>query len=170
MWFKGQNRNKGECGDCSRFSCSEKLGRKVFSIRAGGLTHQMDPGADFRMPEMQYLFRPLFPHLPFALPTGQSHLDGSFPALLASLAKLDVLILDDWMRDPISAPNAQDLLELLDDHFGCVSTIVASPTPRWAILSSTGSFTMPTAFHCLAILKENYVETGPCRTPDVQYL
>lgn len=59
----------------------------------------------------------------------QSHQDGSFPALLASLAKLDLLILDDWMRDPISAVNAQDLLEVLDDRFGRVSTLVASQVP-----------------------------------------
>ncbi len=45
---------------------------------------------------------------------GQSRQDGSFPALLASLAKLDLLILDDWMRDPISTTQAQDLLEVLD--------------------------------------------------------
>ncbi len=59
----------------------------------------------------------------------QSHQDGSYPALLASLAKLDLLILDDWMRDPITAPNAQDLLEVLDDRFGRVSTLVASQVP-----------------------------------------
>ena len=59
----------------------------------------------------------------------QSHLDGSYPALLASLAKLDLLILDDWMRDPITAPNAQDLLEVMDDRFSRVSTIVASQVP-----------------------------------------
>lgn len=59
----------------------------------------------------------------------QSHLDGSYPSLLASLAKLDLLILDDWMRDPISAANAQDLLEVLDDRYGRVSTLVASQVP-----------------------------------------
>ncbi len=59
----------------------------------------------------------------------QSHLDGSYPALLASFAKLDLLILDDWMRDPISAANAQDLLEVLDDRYGRVSTLVASQVP-----------------------------------------
>jgi DNA replication protein DnaC len=59
----------------------------------------------------------------------QSHLDGSFPALLSSLAKLDLLILDDWMRDPISAAQAQDLLEIFDDRFGRVSTLVASQVP-----------------------------------------
>jgi DNA replication protein DnaC len=49
--------------------------------------------------------------------------------LLASLAKLALLILDDCMRDPITAPNAQDLFESLDDRFGRVSTIVASQVP-----------------------------------------
>jgi hypothetical protein len=33
------------------------------------------------------------------------------------------------MRDPISVPNAQDLLELLDDRFGHSSTLVASQVP-----------------------------------------
>ena len=60
---------------------------------------------------------------------GQSRQDGSFPALLASLAKLDLLILDDWMRDPISTTQAQDLLEVFDDRFGRVSTLVASQVP-----------------------------------------
>ncbi len=59
----------------------------------------------------------------------QSHLDGSFPVLLASLAKTDLLILDDWMRDPISASETRDLLKILDDRFGRVSTLVASQVP-----------------------------------------
>jgi DNA replication protein DnaC len=59
----------------------------------------------------------------------QSHLDGSYPALLTSLAKLDLLILDDWMRDPLTVANAQDLLEVLDDRYGRVSTLVASQVP-----------------------------------------
>ena len=59
----------------------------------------------------------------------QSHLDGSYPTLLASLAKLDLLILDDWMRDPLTASEARDLLEVFDDRFGRVSTLVASQVP-----------------------------------------
>jgi DNA replication protein DnaC len=59
----------------------------------------------------------------------QSHQDGSYPTLLSSLAKLDLLILDDWLRDPISTVNAQDLLEVMDDRFGRVSTLVASQVP-----------------------------------------
>jgi DNA replication protein DnaC len=59
----------------------------------------------------------------------QSHLDGSFPVLLTSLAKIDLLILDDWMRDPTSASETRDLLEILDDRFGRASTLVASQVP-----------------------------------------
>ena len=59
----------------------------------------------------------------------QSHNDGSYPSLLASLAKLDLLILDDWMRDPLTAAEARDLLEVFDDRFGRVSTLVASQVP-----------------------------------------
>jgi DNA replication protein DnaC len=59
----------------------------------------------------------------------QSHLDGSYPSLLASLAKVDLLILDDWLRDPIAATETRDLLEILDDRFGRVSVLVASQLP-----------------------------------------
>lgn len=55
--------------------------------------------------------------------------DNSYQTLLRSLAKIDLIILDDWMRDVIAVPNAQDLLELLDDRFGYSSTIVASQVP-----------------------------------------
>ena len=55
--------------------------------------------------------------------------DNSYHSLLHSLAKIDLIILDDWMRDAIAIPNAQDLLELLDDRFGRSSTLVASQVP-----------------------------------------
>jgi hypothetical protein len=40
-----------------------------------------------------------------------------------------VLILDDWMRDPIPLAAAQDLLEVFDDHFGKTATLIASQVP-----------------------------------------
>jgi DNA replication protein DnaC len=55
--------------------------------------------------------------------------DGSFSSLLRSLAKSSLLILDDWMRDPITLPNAQDILEVLDDRFGNTATLIASQVP-----------------------------------------
>jgi DNA replication protein DnaC len=59
----------------------------------------------------------------------QSHLDGSYPALLASLAKLDLIILDDWMRDPLSPAETRDLLEVFDDRFSRAATLLASQVP-----------------------------------------
>jgi DNA replication protein DnaC len=40
-----------------------------------------------------------------------------------------VLILDDWMRDPILLSAAQDLLEVFDDRFGKSATIIVSQVP-----------------------------------------
>ena len=59
----------------------------------------------------------------------QARQDGSYLTFLRSLNKTDVLILDDWMRDPISAAETRDLLEILDDRFDRVSTLVASQLP-----------------------------------------
>lgn len=59
----------------------------------------------------------------------QARLDGSYPNLLRQLAKLQVLILDDWMRDALTLQNAQDLLEVLDDRYGHSSVVIASQVP-----------------------------------------
>ena len=55
--------------------------------------------------------------------------DGSLTQLLRSLARTNLLILDDWMRDAISTQNAQDILEVLDDRFGHSATLIASQVP-----------------------------------------
>ena len=59
----------------------------------------------------------------------QSRPDGAYPALLRSLARTDLVILDDWMRDALTLPDARDLLEILDDRFGTRSTILATQVP-----------------------------------------
>jgi DNA replication protein DnaC len=55
--------------------------------------------------------------------------DGSYLQLLQTLSKLDILILDDWMRDPVPLAAAQDLLELFDDRYAHASTIISSQVP-----------------------------------------
>ena len=55
--------------------------------------------------------------------------DGSYLQYLRSLSRIDVLILDDWMRDPILLSAAQDLLEVFDDRFGKSATIIVSQVP-----------------------------------------
>ena len=55
--------------------------------------------------------------------------DGRDPKLLANLAKVDVLILDDWGLMKLSAENRRDLLEVLEDRHGNRSTIATSQLP-----------------------------------------
>jgi len=56
----------------------------------------------------------------------QVRIDGSLSNLLRSLARIQLLVLDDWMRDPLTLQNAQDILEVLDDRFGHSATLIAS--------------------------------------------
>jgi DNA replication protein DnaC len=55
--------------------------------------------------------------------------DGSYLNFLRSISKSDLLILDDWMRDPIQPSSAQDLLEVFDDRFGKSATFIVSKVP-----------------------------------------
>jgi DNA replication protein DnaC len=59
----------------------------------------------------------------------QARQDGSYLNFLRSLNKAEVLILDDWMRDPIQLSAAQDLLEVFDDRFGKKATMIVSQVP-----------------------------------------
>jgi DNA replication protein DnaC len=58
-----------------------------------------------------------------------SHADGSFPKLLNTLARVPLLILDDWLRDTLTASQSRDLLEIVDDRYGRASTLVATQVP-----------------------------------------
>lgn len=55
--------------------------------------------------------------------------DGAFPKLRKQLASFDLLILDEWLRDPIPTLEARDLLDLLDDRYRHHSTLFISQIP-----------------------------------------
>ena len=59
-----------------------------------------------------------------------AHADGSYPKLLDALRRVDLLILDDWLRDPLTTAQARDVLELLDDRYGHRATLVATQVPE----------------------------------------
>ena len=59
----------------------------------------------------------------------RAHADGTCASLLSSMARTDLLIFDDWLRDPVTLAQAQDLLEIMDDRFGRSSTLVATQVP-----------------------------------------
>jgi len=65
----------------------------------------------------------------FLLTLQHARQNGSYLQYLRSLSRIDVLILDDWMRDPIQIPSAQDLLEVFDDRFARSAIIIASQVP-----------------------------------------
>jgi DNA replication protein DnaC len=62
-----------------------------------------------------------------------SRADGRYPKVLASLAKTDVLILDDWGLSPLTPDHRRDLLEVIEDRHARRSTIVTSqlPVEKW---------------------------------------
>ena len=58
-----------------------------------------------------------------------AHGDGSYPGLMNQLAKTDLLILDDWGIQKISALQRNDLMEVIEDRHGLRSTLIASQLP-----------------------------------------
>jgi DNA replication protein DnaC len=55
--------------------------------------------------------------------------DGRYGRLLTRLARVELLILDDWGLAPMTAEQRRDLLEIVDDRHGRASTIITSQVP-----------------------------------------
>lgn len=55
--------------------------------------------------------------------------DGTYAQKLASLAKVDLIVIDDWGIAPLEPLGKRDLLELLDDRYQKRSTLVAAQLP-----------------------------------------
>ncbi len=60
---------------------------------------------------------------------GMAKADGRYSKLLTNLARIDVLVLDDWGVHPLGDAQRRDLLEIMEDRYGCRSTIVTSQLP-----------------------------------------
>jgi len=62
-----------------------------------------------------------------------AHGDGRFPRLFRSLTRCDLLILDDWGPDRLSAGQRRDLMEIVEDRYGAGSTLITSqlPVDKW---------------------------------------
>lgn len=55
--------------------------------------------------------------------------DGRLSRLLATWARTDVLLVDDFLVRPLSPDQAADLLEVVEDRSGLRSTVVTSQLP-----------------------------------------
>ena len=58
-----------------------------------------------------------------------SRVDGRFQRLTASWARIDLLVIDDFLLRPLNAEQAADVLEVIEDRHGLRSTILTSQLP-----------------------------------------
>ncbi len=59
----------------------------------------------------------------------QARADGSLGRMLETIARTDVLLVDDFAMAPLSDSERRDFLEICDDRYGRRSTILASQLP-----------------------------------------
>jgi DNA replication protein DnaC len=64
--------------------------------------------------------------------------DGSYARLLAKLAKLDLLAIDDWLLAPLTDAERRDLLEVIEDRSERASTLIATQLPPTAWHAAIG--------------------------------
>ena len=58
-----------------------------------------------------------------------AHGDGRFARLFRMLVKVDLLVLDDWGPDRLSANQRRDLMEIVEDRHGRGSILITSQLP-----------------------------------------
>lgn len=93
--------------------------------------------------------------------------EGSFPRWLAKLARIDILILDDWGLAPLGEKDRLDLLEIMEDRYGNRSTILTSQLPVSTWHDQVGDPTIADAF-CDRLLHNAHriALSGPSRRKD----
>jgi len=68
--------------------------------------------------------------------------DGSYVKLLEQIAKLPLLVLDDWGVAPMTDANRRDFLEIIDDRYQRSSTLITSQLPVSLWHESIGDATL----------------------------
>ena len=58
-----------------------------------------------------------------------ARVDGSLAKVLDKIARVDVLIVDDWAMAPLTDTERRDFLEIYDDRYAARSTILTSQVP-----------------------------------------
>ncbi|PHR22894.1 MAG: AAA family ATPase [Hoeflea sp.] len=58
-----------------------------------------------------------------------AHGDGRFPRLFRSITKAQLLILDDWGPDRLTATQRRDLMEVVEERYGRAATMITSQLP-----------------------------------------
>ena len=71
--------------------------------------------------------------------------DGRYAKLLRSLARVNLLILDDWGPEPLGPEQRRDLLEIVEDRYDTGSLLIASQVPVERLYDSIGDPTLADA-------------------------
>jgi DNA replication protein DnaC len=58
-----------------------------------------------------------------------AHGDGRFTKLFRTLTRVDLLVLDDWGPDRLTANQRRDLMEIVEDRYGTGSIVITSQLP-----------------------------------------
>jgi len=98
--------------------------------------------------------------------------DGRYLKLMAALAKVDVLVLDDWGLAVLDGERRRDLLEILDERYQTRSTLVTSQLPVAHWHDALGDPTLADAIldrlvhqaHALALAGESLRKLRPTLT------
>ena len=90
--------------------------------------------------------------------------DGSYARLLSRIARVDVLVIDDWGLSPIREAERRDLYEIMEDRHGLRSTIMSSQLPPSKWHDQVGEPTVADAIlDRLMSNSHRIVLTGPSR-------
>jgi len=95
--------------------------------------------------------------------------DGTYVRALTKLARIDVLVIDDWGLAPVQEQERRDLLEILEDRYGTRSTIVTSQLPPAQWHEHIGDATLADAI-CDRLLHNAHrlVLKGPSRRKEAK--
>lgn len=77
--------------------------------------------------------------------TSVARADGSYGRLLSKLAKMDLLVIDDFALSPLKDAERRDLLEILEDRHERASTLITSQLPTKAWHAAIGEETLADA-------------------------
>lgn len=58
-----------------------------------------------------------------------AHAEGTYPKLITRLSKIQILVIDEWFRNPLKIEQAREILDIIDERYGKLSTIFCSQLP-----------------------------------------
>jgi DNA replication protein DnaC len=94
--------------------------------------------------------------------------EGTCARLLARLSKIDVLVLDDWGLGSLKEAARHDLLEVMEDRYANVSTVITAQLPIEKWHQWIGDPTVADAILDRLVRSAYKIElTGPTRRPEV---